>query len=560
MTGNPLSFTPPRPHYYLWHLIALGVIEAEYPDPPAGEAIDLTSPEILGTAWDRIRAQCKITERPGRIALIDVGVTRSHPNLQSRIDPDLSIDLVSHPYGAKSVARIDATEFASGLQFEPEEKKAFFTGLSTASLGPLGLNVEGEAYLASLVAELASSEGVIRTLVDNDEDFGGHGTAIAGLAVGEPQIANEGDLADMNDILAGGDNLAPGSDLNLIPYFGVDPLSKLISIRSSFEQNADHFIAAFLYAWKTGADVILLPRGIPDPVRGWLKPKPELSDDLADRKNKERANLFARLHEADAGESELNPYATSKTARENLGWDVLASLIVAISKQVAIVCAAGNDGESQLIYPANLAAPDNGVIAVGAVTGASRRSAYSNYGHGLTLVAPSDDSEVYNRHQLRLDRTDPLIGQHAHHAGSAAIVPYSEFSLLTTDLPGVFGYAPGTDPYSSIFPPLDNPGIGGGFYTSFGGTSGASALIGGAAALIARAHKAKHGIDARLSGPALKQVLVDACDQDAEVSPGAGPITPDPMNADDEPSRGKTYFFGAGLPDLGKAIAPILSS
>jgi subtilisin family serine protease len=567
---DAFSFLPPRPHYYLWHLISLGVIEAQFPDFVGEAERDLTSPDITGSAWDRIRAHSAMALAPGRIALIDVGVGRNHPNLKARIDQNLSIDFVSHPYGAKTVQRDDATAF------EPEQSSAFFTGLSVADLEPLDLSVQENAFLTSLVSELANSNGVVRTLIDNDDVFGTHGTAIAGLAVGEPQIANGGDVAMMEDILTGGDDLAPGLNINLIPYFGVDPLSELISIRSSFEQKPEHFIAAFLYAWKTGADVILLPRGIPDPARGWLKFKQELSEDLDDRHNWERADLFARLEEMKPSGSELQPHAAGKTANQSLGWDVLASLLIAISKQVPIVCAAGNDGESQLIYPANLAAPDNGIVAVGAVTAASRRAGYSNYGHGLTLVAPSDDSEVHNRHQLRINRTDPLIGQHAYVPRSAAIVPFSEFNLLTTDLPGVFGYSPGEEPYSLMQPPQNknvqqpqgdqlqqqgsDQGTGGGYYTSFGGTSGASALVGGAAALVARAYKVKHGQTARLSGPALKQILVAACDQNAEVVPGAGPLTADPMNADNEATKGREYFFGAGLLNVGSAVQAILSS
>lgn len=93
--------------------------------------------------------------------------------------------------------------------------------------------------------------------------------------------------------------------------------------------------------------------------------------------------------------------------------------MLAISRKIPIVCAAGNDAESQLIYPAALAADDNGIIAVGAVTAEGFRSGYSDYGEGLTLVAPLDDYEVYNRHQSRLDRSDPLLAMHDCSVGTA---------------------------------------------------------------------------------------------------------------------------------------------
>ncbi|RYZ34052.1 MAG: peptidase S8, partial [Sphingobacteriales bacterium] len=85
---------------------------------------------------------------------------------------------------------------------------------------------------------------------------------------------------------------------------------------------------------------------------------------------------------------------------------------------------------------------------------------------------------------MRIDRTNPMVGLHAYDPGTGVAIPHSHLSLLTTDLPGSFGYAEGSEPYSSVFPPLDNPGLGGGYYTSFGGTSGAAALVAGAAALV----------------------------------------------------------------------------
>lgn len=551
MSNADVSFTPPQPYYYLWHLISLGVLSADFPAPDIDGNVDLSSPVITGSAWDAIEAVFPGAATSARIAMIDIGVSRLHPNLKNRIDTNLSIDLVSHPFGAQTIVDPAASAFA------PEAKRAFFSGLTSAGLGSMGLDPAEDAYLSSLIAELAGSEGVVRTLRDVEEGFGSHGTGIAGLAVGEPAIVSGGLPVDPIAILGDDAGLALGGNTNLIPYFGVDPFSQLVSIRTGFEQNASHFIAAFLYAWKNGADVIVLPRGIPDPVRSLVPPKPELSANLDDRKNWERADLFARLEEATSGE--IAPLAVGKVANRNLGWNVLAKLIVAISEQIPIVCAAGNDGESQLIYPASLALTGNGVIAVGAVTARGYRSGYSNYGDGLTLVAPSDDAEVYNRHQMRIDRTNPMVGLHAYDAGTGVAVPHSHLSLLTTDLPGSFGYAEGSEPYSSVFPPLDNPGLGGGYYTSFGGTSGAAALVAGAAALVGRANKARNGATARLDGPTLKAILVAACSQQAVVLAGAAPLTPDPMNADDEPAKGKTYFFGAGLLNVGDAVAAVLT-
>ncbi|GAA4112434.1 S8 family serine peptidase [Aminobacter aganoensis] len=552
--GNQFSFQAPQSYYYLWHLAALGVVDATFGPLSPGGDIDFSSPDINGSVWDTIAQAFPAANTPATIALIDVGVSRSHPNLKSRLDTVKSIDLVSHPHGAKYVAAPAASPY------DPEVKAAFFAGLSTAGLGALNLTGPETGYFNSLIAELAASEGVVHTLIEGDETFGSHGTAVAGLAVGEPAATVAPDPAIvLPDVLNGDDgSVVPNPNRNTLPYFGVDPFSRLISIRTGFEQQPDQFITAFLYAFASGADVILLPRGLPDPNRGALNPKPELSQDLDERQNWERADLFARLEEATPPASEIRPHAVGKTANRDLAWNILAKLIVAISRKVPVVCAAGNDGESQLIYPASLAAANNGIVAVGAVTPNGYRSGYSNYGTKLTLVAPSDDFEIYTRHQLRVDRTDPMVEQHFYHPGTGKVIPHSHFSLLTTDLPGTFGYAGGSDPYSSILPPHDNPGIGGGYYTAFGGTSGAAALVAGVAALLARANKAKQGPAAKLDGLSSKSILVAACDQNAIVKPGTTPLTPDPMNADNEPTKGKGYFFGAGLLDAGKAVAAVL--
>lgn len=547
--SSPFSFMLPPEHYYLWHLLALKVIT---PETGPG-AFDVALPDIAATVWDQIAAAGGKGHGTARVALIDVGVGRQHPNLAGRIDVEASIDLVSHPYGAK-------TDMQNGPKWdEPEQQRPFFTGLDVSGLANLGLDAKAKAWFDELVAELVASQGVVRAILDTDDMFGSHGTSVAGLVVGEPSLAIGGQPVDFETLLESSEDVGPSNEHGLLPYFGVDPLSELISIRTSFEQNAAHFVTAFLYAWMCKPDVILLPRGIPDPVRSVVWHKPELEQDLDKRVNWERADLFARIAEANV-DGELRPHAVGAVHERDRGWDVLAALMVAISKSIPIVCAAGNDGESQLIYPAKLARPDNGIIAVGAVSGAGRRSGYSNYGEHLTLVAPSDDGEVYNRHQLRLDRTHPTVEQHAWVQGTAALVEYSPLALLTTDLPGTLGYAEGTEPYASIFPLPPNPGKGGGYYTTFGGTSGASALVAGAAAVVARANRVKHGPNAQISGVDMKAKLVAACSLTASVLPGQQPLTPDPMNADDEPSKGKAYYFGAGLLDVAKAVNAVLTT
>lgn len=101
-------------------------------------------------------------------------------------------------------------------------------------------------------------------------------------------------------------------------------------------------------------------------------------------------------------------------------------------KGSVVVFAAGNDGRGCVDYPANLP----GVISVGAITNQGYRSAYSNYGTALSLVAPSN--------------------------GAAGV--------RTIDRMGARGYNPGS------------------YAKDFGGTSAACPVVSGVAALIISAN------------------------------------------------------------------------
>jgi hypothetical protein len=142
----------PRSYYYLWHLVALGVIDAEF-----GLAVDpddllfaSAAPNITGTVWDEIGAAFPQAFEPAVVALIDVGVSRLHPNLRTRID-DRSIDLASHRYGA-------ATQPADPANpHEREQEAPFFAGLDISGLGAIDLGTGDAAFLSALVGELATA-------------------------------------------------------------------------------------------------------------------------------------------------------------------------------------------------------------------------------------------------------------------------------------------------------------------------------------------------------------------------------------------------------------------
>ncbi|MCB9283128.1 MAG: S8 family serine peptidase [Lewinellaceae bacterium] len=114
-----------------------------------------------------------------------------------------------------------------------------------------------------------------------------------------------------------------------------------------------------------------------------------------------------------------------------------------------VVFASGNGYKSCVDYPANLAS----VIAVGAVTNQGVRSAYSNYGADLDIVAPSN--------------------------GAAGV--------RTTDRMGSPGYSSGN------------------YTTTFGGTSAACPAVAGVAALTLAANNA-------LTGAQVKSILESTAD------------------------------------------------
>ncbi len=66
------------------------------------------------------------------------------------------------------------------------------------------------------------------------------------------------------------------------------------------------------------------------------------------------------------------------------------ALVSQYQDDVLFVIASGNNGTSQLTFPANLAARYTNVIAVGAVDRQAQHFYYSNGGQGLTISAPSE--------------------------------------------------------------------------------------------------------------------------------------------------------------------------
>ena len=301
-----------EPYYYLWHLVAIGILEVETPQGGRG------CPIIKRAIWNHPDLQ---NGRDVKVALIDMGVARCHPNLEDKsetntqIDWEHALDLASHRYGARY------TDVPTSRHIE--ERKEFLSGISTTLGSP---NTEEQKILISL----KDGKGVERYVSAYDQRYATHGTACAGLVCGTSYPDDQ-----------------HGHQGNPIIYYGVDPYSKIVPITTSISPDPEQLIAAFLYAHSLGVDVILFPRDAADPVN---------------------TPQYSRL---DKNEKMRHEESTS-TKR---AWALFRKIFIAVSKEIPIVCAAGNDARSSLIYPASLAEEAaNGVIAVGAVSHNAYRS------------------------------------------------------------------------------------------------------------------------------------------------------------------------------------------
>ena len=136
------------------------------------------------------------------------------------------------------------------------------------------------------------------------------------------------------------------------------------------------------------------------------------------------------------------------------------------------------------------------------------RSSYSNFGPEVTLAGPSDDAEIFNEDQARFDRSDRFFRNYPYDHFAARLkatmetVPFGKAAIRAIDVPGAFGYSDtGTDDIDAFASDPES------YFTDFGGTSAASSIVAGVAALVQRAAKLKRGKS--LTGPELKKLLVD---------------------------------------------------
>ena len=67
-----------------------------------------------------------------------------------------------------------------------------------------------------------------------------------------------------------------------------------------------------------------------------------------------------------------------------------AAIQYALGKNIVVVASSGNDGLKTLVYPASI----GGVHGVGSTTNADGRSAFSNYGSGVVLLAAPGEGVI----------------------------------------------------------------------------------------------------------------------------------------------------------------------
>ncbi len=470
-------------YHALWHLREIGVVP------------DLRS--FDSPAWDAAEERLSSGARRTRVALIDTSVAYRHPNLEGAILTPLMIDFFSARFGTFPAPDDDTALLDAALATAGAKADALADGMVRELLERLHRHLDTEYREAGQAAWRAPR----RVSPATSPIFSAHGTAMAGLIGARPRGPDEVRLVETTHIGGGVSQPPPPSpDVFGFPYAGVDPFCEIVPISTSFEPDPEQLLLALLYAWLIDADIIVLARDFPDPlgspITGEPGPEPGLPPEA-------EQNALRDAYPASLGERELQQ------------WAALRALTLKLSRQIPLVCASGNGGDTTMILPAALAAPDNGIIAVGARAATGNRAGYSTTGRGaggepvISLYAPSGDGERLDEKVQRLDTADPGFRPEDHSAAyvgqlgvqhpalpkaTAPDVTQSIFAtqeIITTDVPGAAGYN------MSAFSQFTTPGGSildyRSYYCRFSGTSAAAAIAAGMLSLAVSAGRVERG-------------------------------------------------------------------
>ncbi|WP_164512272.1 S8 family serine peptidase [Oceaniglobus ichthyenteri] len=445
-----MSLTPPAdseprhagsyPSYHaLWHLERLGVVS------------DLTrfaSPDAWGKVSSTAQKTC--------VALIDTSVDLDHPCLAPAMDRARAIDFAARDFGAFAVKRADL----SGA--EAQARSEVISAAATAAHTANGI---AKRFLHDLGRAYETHDGAVAATA---RAFSGHGTSMAGLIGARPA---SGVYLHKPARLSPHPRDAGETEVAL-PYAGIDPFCEIVAISTSAMPSPNQMAAALTYADLIGVDVIVLASSLPDPTRAGVGTVPATPP---------ATGMVA------VGQTDTGAESVPSTPAERAEWDDLHDMFIDVSSRRLILCAAGNAGDGMLAYPANLAAPDNGIIAVGARTSDGLRASYSAggaEGAEVTLFALSGDAPALDAGQYRLDPFAELdnADQKAlfDRAGAA---PVAVETLISTDVAGRPGYS--SSEYGQVW--RDPPGPNGApvafefasFFCEFSGTSAATAVAAG---------------------------------------------------------------------------------
>ena len=480
-----------RDLFFLWHLEHLGVLTR-------------TDGGWDAPLWDEAAGADPVT-----VALVDSGVDPGHPNLVAALTGP-QVDFAPRLYGAvhapagealaaltrardpspavtkalvaEALADAEAHAAARGLDIDrlrtleaevqseadPTDAATQFRaalripeaplrepGLSGVDAAIAALGLPGDA--GSKISARATRIGEGYATLDVEDParfFGAHGTACAGLVGGRPASrAHEFYTA--------------------LPYYGVNPHCRIRSYSTPYGHEIQPVTNALLAAYLSGAEVILIPRGVYDTAsRAGL--------DVANARRGTRIDMVG------ATDEELVDEDQAVRHRLEAETGLFESLLAAISEHRYVILTSGNDGfADRLAYPAStLEAADTALIA-GATNRRGFPSSYSN-GEALgdtVINVVSDDGTVIDRDRVHLD-TDTREGSDydfAPHIPEGLENRYSPWAPLSLDVRGPWGYAAS----ARLDPPEYDDGVDlGSLYTLFGGTSAASSILAGAVSLL----------------------------------------------------------------------------